>query len=595
MRTTDSRESRFTSHKLTRRLLVGSFLAALPAVRFAAWAQVIPLIADFKALRGLLSVNGETEAATLVMVDVTDAARGFRDQGGGLFRLDPADTSSPDNGGTVLVDQANRRWKRVTDSPEIYAAWFGADRNAADNAPHIAAAIAALPPDGGSVMLPDGRLTSSMITLRSNLELAGSSSDGCTLVYAEGQNGYGLFGSDIRNCKIRDLTFDGNSEGNAEAGMGIRLEGESTDNMVTQARFTNWRFDGVAFVDAGVRNQVVDCRLDGNKRDGASFTGTSWNRVSGCRIGGNGRFGIVFGAGTAYSTASDNHCDGNGHDQICAVNASNVSVTGNICCNGHDQSLGIQLNTVTRGVIADNQCYNNTISGLGCYMSTHVTVSGNVVYANKVRGIEIDSVSQQCTVTGNVAYQNVETGISVYRSPGAVLTGNFSTENGTGGEAPFGIRIWDNLDNFPSSNCILVGNVCTDARGDAATQTFGISIEASTTRGIVLQGNTLTPNREGAVSAVPGAISEADGNAGFVTRNVFSVTIPAGQTEVTAEHGLSLTPAARDVRIVQEAPSANPPGSIWVGAIDERSITVHCAADPGGDGLQLGVEVDLFG
>jgi hypothetical protein len=42
----------------------------------------------------------------------------------GTFVYDPTDTTSPDNGGIIIVDNLNRRWKRQYSGP-IHASWFG--------------------------------------------------------------------------------------------------------------------------------------------------------------------------------------------------------------------------------------------------------------------------------------------------------------------------------------------------------------------------------------------------------------------------------------------------------------------------------------
>lgn len=45
----------------------------------------------------------------------------------GVFRRDDTDTTASDNGGTILVDAAGRRWKREFIGP-VFAEWFGADK-----------------------------------------------------------------------------------------------------------------------------------------------------------------------------------------------------------------------------------------------------------------------------------------------------------------------------------------------------------------------------------------------------------------------------------------------------------------------------------
>lgn len=56
--------------------------------------------------------------------------------GGGEFYYDAADTTSVDNGGTVIVTTGGKRWKRkVADSSTFYAVWFGVHYSVNDNAP----------------------------------------------------------------------------------------------------------------------------------------------------------------------------------------------------------------------------------------------------------------------------------------------------------------------------------------------------------------------------------------------------------------------------------------------------------------------------
>lgn len=60
----------------------------------------------------------------------------------GHFYIDSSDTTSSDNGGTILVDTSNRRWKREY-TGSVKAAWFGAVGGGADCTTAISAAFAA--------------------------------------------------------------------------------------------------------------------------------------------------------------------------------------------------------------------------------------------------------------------------------------------------------------------------------------------------------------------------------------------------------------------------------------------------------------------
>lgn len=83
----------------------------------------------------------------------------------GFFQRDDADTSSADNGGTLIVDASGRRWKRLFVG-RVHAVWFGAKADwngttGTDNTGPIRAAIhyaATLGLVGPSVELPPGKL-----------------------------------------------------------------------------------------------------------------------------------------------------------------------------------------------------------------------------------------------------------------------------------------------------------------------------------------------------------------------------------------------------------------------------------------------------
>ena len=106
--------------------------ALLAAAAAAKGTEIgLPEIAIYAALRaytGPLTAFYVCGAAALL------------DGGAGVFRVDDGDTVSADNGGTILVDVAGRRWKREF-SGAVNVLWFGADpTGVADSTPAIQAA-----------------------------------------------------------------------------------------------------------------------------------------------------------------------------------------------------------------------------------------------------------------------------------------------------------------------------------------------------------------------------------------------------------------------------------------------------------------------
>jgi hypothetical protein len=76
------------------------------------------------------------------------------DGGGGPYEVDASDTTSTDNGGSIIVDALGRRWKLNT-PPDWYVEQFGGGGigGGADDAVYTQKAINALPARGGTVRL----------------------------------------------------------------------------------------------------------------------------------------------------------------------------------------------------------------------------------------------------------------------------------------------------------------------------------------------------------------------------------------------------------------------------------------------------------
>jgi hypothetical protein len=89
--------------------------------------------------------------------------------GGGIFRYDSTDTTTADNGGTVIVDAAGRRWKRQWDGP-VHSDWF--------YAPHPSnaqtTALQAFLNSGSNLFIDPGTVVSGPVTVPAGTTITGT-------------------------------------------------------------------------------------------------------------------------------------------------------------------------------------------------------------------------------------------------------------------------------------------------------------------------------------------------------------------------------------------------------------------------------------
>jgi len=132
------------------------------------------------AVAGIASIAALRASSLMAMVVQVEGYYTAADGGEGRFFLIESDTTSADNGGTIIVDAAGRRWYRgETDGESLSVLWFGAkgdgvtDDTAAINNTIAAGRVAFLPgrnytflasgtlnvPVGGAVIGPEGKAT----------------------------------------------------------------------------------------------------------------------------------------------------------------------------------------------------------------------------------------------------------------------------------------------------------------------------------------------------------------------------------------------------------------------------------------------------
>lgn len=183
-------------------------------------------LADYTALR---AYAGPTKAARVTGYLATTAPSGIA----GLFTVDDSDTTSADNGGTIIVASNGKRWKRsYTD--EVAAKWFGAKGdNSTDDTTSIVNAAAA----SNNTKAPGTatyKITSS-ITLNNNNKIVG-----------DGQYATSLYNAGTTAAVTTPVSTPGGPKSNGQGLFNIQITANSGAPVaapglfVQQTGFTYW-------------------------------------------------------------------------------------------------------------------------------------------------------------------------------------------------------------------------------------------------------------------------------------------------------------------------------------------------------------------
>lgn len=396
-------------------------------------SAIIPQIASIAALRAATTT---TEPNSVVYVI------GYRtgaDGGEGTFWYNSGDTTSADNGGTIIVDASGRRWYRERSSLPLMLAWFGGTVGTANCAPALSAALAALPSPGGEIHISAGsRAIGSNVAFTYpagpfSLTLSGEGADNTVLVWAA-NGGVTLNASDFKHTfHIKDLTIRG---GVAPAGTGLTLNQSQPGGNFGQSDVVRVTFDGVTQSDSfNWAIQVFGwCNINydtvciySNNAGGINLTGALATVFKYSILHNMDRCGF-FGCATAVQYGS--YAQGLTISQTNFVNG----ITGVLIPTGATGALSqLQLNScefTLTGVSVNIQAPIFEVQIYGCLIIVadntngiqitaaigYSTFVGNVFVTNSLDvstgGIVVAGAATDCMITGNT-FQGLSTGISL--------------------------------------------------------------------------------------------------------------------------------------------------------------------------------------
>lgn len=360
--------------------------------------DIIPAIANVAALRALTTAF--TPQTYVNLASYYAAAGAAPDDGGGLLTYVASNTTTADNGATIFVDAANRRWYRVLNGAPITAlqcGWVndGSSGTPTNNAVKMNAALAL----GTPIFIPAGShfVTTSDVTMAANSGLFGLGSNAATITLAS--NALLIIGGS-------SVVIDG-----------INIEGSNTNGAI-------YATGGSAISRVKIKNNLI-----------FNFTGACVQinqPISGMEFNNNRLLGASYGFLLNVSAGAA------GNSLIFTDN--DVETT----------SDAIEINTpgagfASRIIIANNKLVSlgsgaGGSFAIGIAKAGSITVTGNYCKGG-AGGIHIEDGQQDITVTGNVVHSDLD-GIWINQGPDTgspVIVANNQVRSTSGGTAGHGL------------------------------------------------------------------------------------------------------------------------------------------------------------
>ena len=250
----------------------------------------------------------------------------------------------------------------------------------------IQAAVDALPPGGGTVVVPTGSyVLAKKVRLPSHVELRGEGMDRTILSLADRANDHLISNRDLRegnqDIAIRDIGLRGNAANQTDWSFGIRLVNVA-DSVVERVEAVDFSKDGfyLGYSDErsghrGVRNvRVSDCRAVGNRRYGIALKHGTGNTIERCTFEGNG----LADEGAGVKLGPDQGLDASGNRIV--GNRAVGNFTGIVLFAAIDYDSRVGDN-----VVCGNEAVDNVQVGFQDFRG-----EGNLFAANAARGNGVD-------------------------------------------------------------------------------------------------------------------------------------------------------------------------------------------------------------
>jgi hypothetical protein len=475
-------------------------------------AAATPPNYTIESIAALRLLTGTTTATQLLLLWNYVAG-----DGGGTFRYDSTDTTTVDNGGTVIVDAAGRRWKRQYRGP-LHSKWFGArGDNATNDTAALQAALNAAA--NGALQIDAGTYIVDALLGRTNSEVFGEGVDVTILKRRStlsSDDSIILWRDNKYYVKLHDLTLDWNSAPRPD----VFLTSVTGALLCDNVEFYNLKIlkPGGRVWGIGI-NTCKDVRIHDNYIFMPAGTTTNNNHAISLTS-----LSYVYGTQTRF-WIENNYC------QNCSIGAGDggtLVIRGNVCLDwNYGGGISSGNNTLNRyNVIEGNTLISNftgldadglTIKGIE-YFGFYGHLANNT--CAKCSGPGLFCIGRENTVVGNVCYDN-----------------NLYTPETLNGGIVIGFDGFDPAYN--GSNNVVANNVCFDTQGASGTQQYGISVNPNNS-GNVFIGNKLYDNKIGPFYTTKTEIFYGSNASGKTTTNLASISNGASATVTVTVTGAAV-------------------------------------------------------
>lgn len=482
------------------------------------------------------------------------------DGAAGLFKVKTSDTTSADNGGTILVDASGRRWYRVF-SGAVDVKWFGAKLDGVtDDTSSFQAAISATS-SGGELTFTGTALISSALNFANNGVTFSGKNQYSSVIMQSNSSAIAINNTGIFNSFTRfSIAYSASTPLSGATALYSSGSNTHVSQVIVQNCYIGFHFT------VGTGQMADNFQIFNYESIGVLFNNSNDLFIS----------KFILNAGDTTKGRL-------GGIRLVDKAEAFIASDGDILLGVYSITTDASINA-----IAARPAYNNfsnvffDSSSNGCSFNAIVeTEFVGCWFSNGRSGIGIAGATllacDSLNFTNSRFFNNGGHGCLV--SSGAVHTTfigcSFESNSVTAGDGVCnGLAIAPNTTDFSIQSCKAHNGLYSGKQG------YGIAVLGGTSSGYSICNNLLTQNYTGSLldGGANTVIKKISGNVGYTSESSGTGVITSGGTSVVITHGLSATPTAENISITPTSPTGSNPFYLDTTSITSTKFTVRTAS-----------------